>query len=390
MGVILREKKLKDGSVSLYLDIAHKRERKYEFLHIRISNKRKDLKDNQEKRKLAERIRSQREYELIIKESGLSDHKKRLADFIVFFDNVVHNEKKSHRLWICSVKHVQKYVGENGRLPFIEITEQWILDYQKHLLSLVSINSAFNYLNTFNIAMNIAVTQKIIRENPFKAIPKHQRLRRQEVERTFLTIEELNKMASTETEVHKQIKQVFFFACFTGLRWSDANQITWDDIDNVGKGKKESLVLRFKQQKTSSYEYLPLSEQATEIINERKADFKEFKKKKNMTFQDRQELDLGKTYIFPYVVEYNPNSRARQKNTNEQLKKWAKDAGIKKDIHFHVGRHTFATLALTYGTDLYTVSKLLGHRSINTTTIYAKVIDKLKNEAVAKLPIIGK
>ena len=390
MGVKLREKKLKDGSISLYLDIAHKRERKYEFLHIRISNKRKDIKDNQEKRKLAERIRSQREYELIIKESGLSDHKKRLADFIVFFDNVIHNEKKSHRMWVSSLKHVQRYIGDNTRLPFIEITEQWILDYQKHLLSLVSINSAFNYLNTFNIALNIAVTQKIIRENPFKSIPKHQKLKRQEVERTFLTIEELNKMASVETKVHIQTKQAFFFACFTGLRWSDANPITWDDIDNTGEGKKESYVLRFKQQKTSSYEYLPLSEQATDIINERKADFEKFKKKENMTFRDRQELDLGKTYIFPYVVEYNPNSRARQKKINEQLKKWATDAKIKKDIHFHVGRHTFATLALTYGTDLYTVSKLLGHKSINTTTIYAKVIDKLKTEAVAKLPTISK
>ena len=75
---------------------------------------------------------------------------------------------------------------------------------------------------------------------------------------------------------------------------------------------------------------------------------------------------------------------------NNHLKKWAKAAKIKKNIHFHVGRHTFATLALTYGTDLYTVSKLLGHKSINTTTIYAKVIDKLKDEAVAKLPVIGK
>ena len=81
---------------------------------------------------------------------------------------------------------------------------------------------------------------------------------------------------------------------------------------------------------------------------------------------------------------------AKPKMANQQLRKWAKDAEIKKDIHFHVSRHTFATLALTYGTDLYTVSKLLGHKNIQTTTIYAKVIDRLKTEAVAKLPVIGK
>ena len=53
-----------------------------------------------------------------------------------------------------------------------------------------------------------------------------------------------------------------------------------------------------------------------------------------------------------------------------------------------MGRHTFATLGLTFGIDLYTVSKLLGHKDIKTTTIYAKIIDKVKNEAVTKLPSI--
>ena len=70
------------------------------------------------------------------------------------------------------------------------------------------------------------------------------------------------------------------------------------------------------------------------------------------------------------------------------LKWWAKDAGIKKHVTWHVGRHTFATLALTYGNDIYTVSKLLGHREVRTTQIYAKLIDKKKDEAIDKLPII--
>jgi len=385
MGVKLREKKLKDGRISLYLDIAHKKVRKYEFLHIHVSNKRKDLKDNQEKRKLAERIRSQREYELIIKESGLSDQKKRLSDFIIFLDNVVHNEKKSHGLWLGLLKHVKNYVGKNERLPFIEITQQWILAFQKYVLEQVSNNSAFDYMNALNISLNIAIEQKIIKENPYKSIPKQRKIKKQEIERTFLTINELNMLAEADTKISTQTKQIFFFSCFTGLRWSDANRIKWDDIDTDEQGQ---YILRFKQKKTKAYEYLPLSEQASKIIKERKADFKKYKKKENVNFRDRQELELGKTYIFPSLVELY-SSKARQKKTNEHLRKWAKDAKIKKDIHFHVGRHTFATLALTYGTDLYTVSKLLGHKNIKTTTIYAKVIDKLKNEAVAKLPVIG-
>lgn len=63
-------------------------------------------------------------------------------------------------------------------------------------------------------------------------------------------------------------------------------------------------------------------------------------------------------------------------------------AGIHKDITFHCGRHTFAVMMLDLGTDIYTVSKLLGHRELSTTQIYAKVLDKNKQAAVAKIPDI--
>ena len=74
--------------------------------------------------------------------------------------------------------------------------------------------------------------------------------------------------------------------------------------------------------------------------------------------------------------------------TNEAIKRWVLRAGIEKEITFHCGRHTFAVLMLDIGTDIYTVSKLLGHRELNTTQIYAKVLDKNKQAAVAKIPSI--
>lgn len=72
--------------------------------------------------------------------------------------------------------------------------------------------------------------------------------------------------------------------------------------------------------------------------------------------------------------------------TTKYLKRWVKDTGINKKITFHCARHTFATLCLTHDIDLYTVSKLLGHRDIKSTQIYAKLIDKKKDEAIDKLP----
>ena len=71
---------------------------------------------------------------------------------------------------------------------------------------------------------------------------------------------------------------------------------------------------------------------------------------------------------------------------NDALGKWGKRAKLQKTLTFHVGRHTYATLLLSSGVDLYTVSKLLGHRDIKNTTIYAKIVDEKKREAVALLP----
>jgi site-specific recombinase XerD len=68
------------------------------------------------------------------------------------------------------------------------------------------------------------------------------------------------------------------------------------------------------------------------------------------------------------------------------LEKWGKQAGIKKHVHMHLSRHTFATLNLSSGADLYTVSKLIGHKKLATTQIYANVIDSVKRQAVNNLP----
>ena len=390
MSVKLREKEMKDGSTSLYLDIYHQGKRNYEFLNIYISNKRKDIKINQEKRKLAERIKSQKEYDMILKESGLNDHRKRMGDFVVFYEGVVYNDKKGQRKWISSLTHLKKYVGTDQRVTFNDITGQWLIDFQNHLSAKMCANSVLTYLKCYSIALNIALQLKIINENPFKSIPQSKKIKREEVERTFLTIEDINKLASAKTNIHKQFKQVFFFSCFSGLRWGDVNQLKWDDFDNAGEKGQEKLMLRFKQQKTGTYECMPLSEQAIDIMKERKADFEASVKKEKMDFKERQEFELGKTYMFPFAYELKPSTINVNAKINRQLKKWATDAGLKKNLHFHSSRHTFATLALTYGTDLYTVSKLLGHRNILTTTVYAKVIDRLKTEAVAKLPVIGK
>ena len=140
----------------------------------------------------------------------------------------------------------------------------------------------------------------------------------------------------------------------TGLRISDIKRLTWNEIKN------DRLIL--KQTKTKNFTYIPLASDALELL----------KKEVNI-------IDLATNLIFNLPQKWW---------INQILKEWCEKAGIKKDISFHTSRHTFATMTLTYGADLYTVSSLLDHKDIKTTQVYAKIIDKKKEEAIKSLPNI--
>lgn len=142
--------------------------------------------------------------------------------------------------------------------------------------------------------------------------------------------------------------------CFCGLRISDVKALTWGDVEKDGEHWK----LKIRQQKTQAPLYLPLSEQAKKFIPER-----------------------GEATDDDLVFANLPC----EQSMNRHLKDWAKAAGIKKKVTLHTARHTFATLTLTKGGDIYTVSKLLGHADIQTTQVYAKIVDKKKVEAVNML-----
>ena len=108
------------------------------------------------------------------------------------------------------------------------------------------------------------------------------------------------------------------------------------------------------QQKTGEPVYIPLSDNAIKWLPERTGE---------------------RVFNLPHVS-----------SIEKWLAQWSEDAGVKKHITYHVSRHTFATLTLTYGADLYTVSKLLGHSNIQTTQIYAKIVDENKRKAVNLIP----
>lgn len=165
-------------------------------------------------------------------------------------------------------------------------------------------------------------------------------------ERCFLTIEELRALSDTPCE--PKVAYPFLFSCFTGLRLSDVRNLKWSDIRNG--------VIFLRQHKTGEFVQVPIGKNAAKFLRENGSE---------KVFHD-----------FPTCEEWH----------NRKIREWAKAAGITKRISFHVARHTFATLALGNGADLFTVSKLLGHTKITTTQIYAKVLDEGRKKAVDAIP----
>jgi integrase len=209
--------------------------------------------------------------------------------------------------------------------------------------------SARTYFQVLVSALNKAVKTKLISVNPAIYLDSEDKkpIKAEKSKRSYLTIDELRQLIATDCK-RKQVKRAFLFACFTGLRISDVKSLRWEDIKEENGNKYIEIIM----QKTRDNLKLKLNNDALRWMPE----------------------GHGKGHIFML-----PDNRA---TINYNIKTWAKAAGIDKDICFHMSRHTFATMALTLGADLYTVSKLLGHKDISVTQVYADIIDKKKEDAL--------
>ena len=375
MGVYLREKKLGAGQVSFYLDIYHNKKRWYEFLDIHISKSRPSQQDK-EKKRLAQEIRAKRENELIVQDNGLVDKVKRKADFVQWFEQYITYKKRPNKCNKATLKHLRNFADEKP-LSFNAITPELIKEFMRYLLTKIGGNTAADYIKKLSTALEEAVRQDIIMQNPIRKIPRHERIRRIPVYRNSFTMDELQLLSDTPCKIKPQYKQAFMFSCFTGLRWSDVNPLRWSEIITKTIDGQEQWFLHFTQEKTEDIEYLPISGQAIAILKERKKEMADNEEKSS--------------YVFPLVKEPDPKRNIMNAKVNEALKKWAKAAGLDaKRMHFHSARHTFATNVLENSShaDLWTVSKLLGHKSISATQIYAHVRDSKKKAAINGLPML--
>lgn len=235
-----------------------------------------------------------------------------------------------------------------GFLQFLLTAKNSVCTKQKDRT--ITNGCALHHQAVLNGALNKAVREGIIQVNPLKRLDRREKFHPAPEEREYLTIEELKILMDIPC-VNNQVKDAFIFACFTGLRLSDVRSLSWGKIRQMPDGK--SLYVHTVMQKTQKSVNVPLSTMALRFLPEKgDADTPVF----NLPASDA-------------VISYH-------------LKKWVKAGKINKKITFHCSRHTFATMMLTLGADLYTTSKLLGHANVTTTQIYSKIIDKKKVETV--------
>ena len=374
----LRRRVIKNGNTSLYLDIYVNGRRSYEYLKLYLvpEHNAQDKKKNRETLQLAEAIKSKRIVDLQNGRFGFENSHRLNISVIDYFQSVVDKMKSvgspSYGNFKSALTHFKIFC--NNRKPtFADINERFAEEWIEYLNSArrlnthkdqkptdnkdmpeLSKNARAMYWMKFKSILTHAVKDKIIDSNPCDFIDG---ITGEQSERVFLTIEELRKMIDVECK-NPMVKRAFLFSCLTGLRKSDILRLTWGELSQVDGFWR----ITFRQKKTGGLLYLDIVDEAREIIGER---------------GDHKDLDL----IFK---GFNYSDK-----TNFVIREWANDAGVHKHLTFHSGRHTFSLLLLDQSTEIFTVQKLLGHKDVKTTMIYAHILDQKKREAVNKLPKIG-
>ncbi len=345
MGVILRKRKLASGGFSLWLDYYVNGVRTNETLKAKgkplklIGNKKLDY----EVLALAEAIREEREKQVLNGVSINTIKRDNNLKEILYLYLEKYNNSNSYLTAKYIFEIFIEFVGAGANIRNISKNQanDFIEEISKRKVKNTTINHYITYFKTF---FKWCIEKEYITENPFNHIKK---FKKESTKREYLTIEEIREFSMVD-KFHNT-KNAFLFSCFTGLRMIDVKKLQWNDIR--GKEIYKKIV------KTGKFETIPINETAMNILNER---------------------DKENDFIFELP---------KQRRTIEyQLKAICNNAGIEKHITFHCSRHTFATILLSNGVDIYTTSKLLGHSSVSMTEIYSNLVNENKVKAINSIP----
>ncbi len=279
----LRQKKIADGNVSLYLDIYWNGKRSYEFLKLYLIPERtkEDKEKNRQTLQLANSVKAKRIVEM---QNGSFGFKSDFATDTLFFDyyramcqkRLGAESRSNWGNWFSCLHHLKRY-EKNDRITFAEITPEWVEGFKEYLdddarawehdkrkrdkEKPLARNSKLSYFNKLRACLNQAFEDRIIPMNPCRGV---ENFKAEEGTRMYLTIDEVRKIAQTECE-YPRIKDAFLFSCLTGLRRSDILRLRWGDVFTQGDYTR----IIFRQKKTKGQEYLDITDQAAALMGER-------------------------------------------------------------------------------------------------------------------------
>lgn len=375
MIITLKERKLKSGKISLFIEYykgsetnkdgkrRHIREKEYLKLFLEGEPKNAgERKKNNETLALANKILAIRQAEFYQGRYSIKNNAKEKRRFLDFFEEKAEEKSdsvKNYGNWTAAFIHLKRHISP--QTTFEEIDESFIKGVRSYFdkeartksnLPL-ALNSKYSYFNKFKASIRMAFNEGYLAINYGSKVKSFEQA---ESQREYLTFNELQNLANTDCK-YEVLKRAFLFSCLTGLRWSDINTMLWSEVRDESEDVSR---VNFRQQKTDGVEYLYISKQARDFLGERK--------------EPNDRVFVGLKYSAVY---------------NNEIVRWCNRAGISKHITFHSARHTNAVLLLENGADIYTVSKRLGHREIRTTAIYAKIVDEKMKEASNLIPDIN-
>ena len=343
----LRQRVMPSGNISLYLDIYTGGIRNYEYLHLYLlPGSSRAVKDtNRETMRLAEAICAKRLVELRNGQYGFETREDvALREYV---QRIIEEKKGSTRRRYEALASILEGCTHPSMM-LTDITPAWFSSFLNYIGKQgFARNTMAVYTATMRYIVNQAHREGLLVNNPIAGIKG---VGYQETNRTYLTIDEVRLLAATPCP-NEVTKRAFLFGCMTGLRNCDIRALTWGDVHRQDGYTR----IIFRQRKTKGQEYLDISAQAASVMGRKgRAD----------------------DHVFPLLCWHS---------VRNHLLAWARRAKLNKHLTFHVSRHTFAVMMLGV-TDIYTVSKLLGHRELSTTQVYAHVIDKAKRDAIDNMP----
>lgn len=295
---------------------------------------------------------------------GEDDDSKSLQELIKYHQKKIKDTHASGtiRNFGITTNYINRFLKKQKNTSDVylrELNYSFICDFEHYLHNYwplghpkaMSHNTVMKHIQRFRKIVTLGYHMEWVDKDPFiRWKPTFERR-----EREFLNVNELSNLETYKFPIDRldRVRDLFVFSCYTGLSYADVISLT---SDNLSVGIDREVWISTKRQKTKSPVRIPLLPKTRELINK----------------YDGHPITQVTGTLFPVITN---------EKLNLYLKEIADAVGIKKNLTFHMARHTFATtVTLSNGVPIETVSKLLGHSKISSTQIYARVIEKKVSE----------